>query len=292
MRHKVAEGKQEPIYLGPPHEQLLTHLRQVRSSNWSSSFSWLGYGSIMSRKEAGLFLNAMKSLEFETDERAMADNYFSVLRNVVPETWFDHNNNLGGGEPFTVGAAGDERNNVHIVGTIANALNTARPAHPLTQLRATEYLSMLFPCEGSSCSSHRKETDPVAPEFVRRSANLERDRKAIYKAACLKSACVLETSIQLFQRAETRMASRPTDMLIAEQGNPHWFREKRLPFHLDHPLSNAVDGLSNTAFRSEGEVFRPTPLRSAETHGSSSTQTLGRGISSLLTFFVEWTTLQ
>ena len=45
----------------------------------------------------------------------MADNYYVVLKNRVPEVWMDQGLELGGGEAFTVGTEGDERNAVHIV---------------------------------------------------------------------------------------------------------------------------------------------------------------------------------
>ena len=45
----------------------------------------------------------------------MADNYYTILSNRVPEVWFDQGIELGGGEPFTVGVEGNERNAKHIV---------------------------------------------------------------------------------------------------------------------------------------------------------------------------------
>lgn len=45
----------------------------------------------------------------------MADNYFSILRNHPLETWFDQGIELGGGQAFTVGSEGHERNKKHIV---------------------------------------------------------------------------------------------------------------------------------------------------------------------------------
>jgi len=48
----------------------------------------------------------------------MADNYFTILSNTIPERWFDAGIQLGGGQPFTVGQEGEERNNRHIVSSI------------------------------------------------------------------------------------------------------------------------------------------------------------------------------
>ena len=45
----------------------------------------------------------------------MSDNYFAILTNEVPEIWFDQGIELGGGQPFTVGHEGNERNRMHIV---------------------------------------------------------------------------------------------------------------------------------------------------------------------------------
>ena len=45
----------------------------------------------------------------------MADNYFTILSNNIPERWFDGGVELGGGQAFTVGQEGEERNNRHIV---------------------------------------------------------------------------------------------------------------------------------------------------------------------------------
>jgi hypothetical protein len=45
----------------------------------------------------------------------MADNHFSVSKKDHPETWFDQGIELGGGQAFTVGSEGHERNKKHIV---------------------------------------------------------------------------------------------------------------------------------------------------------------------------------
>lgn len=55
------------------------------------------------------------SLGMTEEQRKMADNYFSILSNEVPEIWFDQGIELGGGQPFTVGHEGNERNRLHIV---------------------------------------------------------------------------------------------------------------------------------------------------------------------------------
>lgn len=52
-----------------------------------------------------------------TEEKQMADNYFSILQEHggVTTIWVDQGIELGGGQPFTVGTEGDERNRRHIV---------------------------------------------------------------------------------------------------------------------------------------------------------------------------------
>lgn len=49
------------------------------------------------------------------NEIQMADNYFSVLRNQVAEVWIDGGTEMGGGEPFTNGIEGEDRNWKYIV---------------------------------------------------------------------------------------------------------------------------------------------------------------------------------
>lgn len=63
------------------------------------------------------FLRLMDDLEFSGEERKMADNYFTILRNEFTEIWHDQGIELGGGQPFTVGTEGEQRNRLHIVST-------------------------------------------------------------------------------------------------------------------------------------------------------------------------------
>lgn len=107
------------VHLLPPHERLSSDLRAVHGRNLNStlhtSFSWLGHGTIMHRSLASELLSLLQILNFSREEMRMADNYFSVLRNHPPETWFDQGIELGGGQAFTVGSEGHERNKRHIV---------------------------------------------------------------------------------------------------------------------------------------------------------------------------------
>lgn len=80
-----------------------------------ATFAWLGYGSIITRTSAIEFLTLLDKLQLSAEEHQMADNYFTILRNEIPERWFEPGIPLGGGQAFTVGSEGEERNNRHIV---------------------------------------------------------------------------------------------------------------------------------------------------------------------------------
>lgn len=116
MRSRINEPSKTAIHLLPPHEMLSSQLRSVFSgSRIHTSFAWLGYGTIMPRTMASDFISLLRRLNVTEDTMRMADNYFTILMNAIPETWFDQSVELGGGQPFTVGIEGDERNNRHVV---------------------------------------------------------------------------------------------------------------------------------------------------------------------------------
>ena len=71
----------------------------------------------MHRELSESFLSLVEDLKFSDEERKMADNYFTILRNVFTEIWHDQGIELGGGQPFTVGTEGEQRNRIHMVGT-------------------------------------------------------------------------------------------------------------------------------------------------------------------------------
>lgn len=71
----------------------------------------------MHRSQAEDFLSLMRYLRASSDEMKMADNYFTILSNRVPEIWLDQSFELGGGNAFTVGDDGHQRNTKHIVRT-------------------------------------------------------------------------------------------------------------------------------------------------------------------------------
>ena len=109
------------IHLLPAHEHLSTSLRELHVSTSPQStlpaihtgFAWLGHGAMLHRSEVTDFLALMRALHATEPEMKMADNYYTILGNRVPEAWFDQGIELGGGQPFTVGTEGDERNNRH-----------------------------------------------------------------------------------------------------------------------------------------------------------------------------------
>jgi hypothetical protein len=106
------------IHLLPPHEHLSSSLRILSTpSHIHTSFAWLGYGSLVPREQVLAFLTFMGPLYLNVseDDMEMADNFYTVLSNTVQEIWFDQGIELGGGEPFTVGSQGVERNRKFIV---------------------------------------------------------------------------------------------------------------------------------------------------------------------------------
>ena len=121
--HMAAPDASRVIHLLPPHEHLSTTLRETdvpsshnrQLSGIQTSFAWLGYGTMLNRSEAQSFLKLMRYLDVPPDEMKMADNFFTILSNRVPEVWHDQGFELGGGQPFTVGSEGDDRNKKYIV---------------------------------------------------------------------------------------------------------------------------------------------------------------------------------
>lgn len=111
------------IHLLPAHEYLSSSLREIhvpspegsKGLSIHTSFAWLGHGAMLHRSEAVDFLALMRRLNTTDEQMKMADNYYTILSNRIPEVWFDQGIELGGGQPFTVGSEGEERNNRHIV---------------------------------------------------------------------------------------------------------------------------------------------------------------------------------
>lgn len=116
MRMRMAEIQNTSIHLLPPHEMLYSRSSTIKAGPVvHTSFAWLGYGAMVERSDVRNFLDLLRTINATDDVFKMADNYFTILSNRLPELWFDQNHELGGGTPFTVGAVGEERNNKHIV---------------------------------------------------------------------------------------------------------------------------------------------------------------------------------
>lgn len=105
------------IHLLPPHE----HLSSTSLTGYSfdgrihTRFVWLGHGTMMHRELSKSFLSLIDHMGFSSEERKMADNYFTILRNDFTEIWHDQGVEFDGGQPFTVGTEGEQRNQMHIV---------------------------------------------------------------------------------------------------------------------------------------------------------------------------------
>lgn len=137
-----------PIHLSPPFEHLSTQLRHyVQPPLIDTSFAWLGYGTLIRREQAEEFLTLLKEYDLSQEETRMADNYFTILRNAgMPTTWFEDGVELGGGQAFTVGNEGDERNWKHIERALELLL--LKPlAKPLQCSTRTDRLASV-PCIG------------------------------------------------------------------------------------------------------------------------------------------------
>lgn len=117
LRKRISESESSyGIHLLPSHEVLSSRLRTIRvGSDLHTGFAWLGHGALVKRRQVVDFLSLLKKLNASDNELMMADNYFTILSNSFPEVWFDQGIELGGGQPFTVGIEGDERNRRHLV---------------------------------------------------------------------------------------------------------------------------------------------------------------------------------
>ncbi|KAI0673657.1 hypothetical protein C8Q78DRAFT_1018289 [Trametes maxima] len=240
LRARIEEpGASGAIHILPPHEHLSTVLREVHVkspaashvSNVHTSFAWLGHGAMLRRSNAQQFLSLMRSLKTTDDELKMADNFFTILSNRVPEVWFDQGFELGGGQPFTVGSEGDERNQNYT-------------------LRATQYLDSLTHCGRTVCDDPGADTQQARPSLPY--VTLDRSDPPTHRthAACRGSSCVLETNIRLLPDAVSHMASNVGEMLAVERRNVEALGESGKGNYLEYPLSAAVDLKAETVFRS------------------------------------------
>ncbi|TFK41825.1 hypothetical protein BDQ12DRAFT_645075 [Crucibulum laeve] len=220
LRYRISEARIPGIYLLPAHEMLSSQLRTVRVDDAIlTSFAWLGHGAIIKRDRAIKFLLLLKRLNLTEDEFKMADNYFAILSNTLAETWFDQGIELGGGQPFTVGVEGDERNNRHI-------------------RRAGELLDSI---------ALAKESDSNMP-YISRTAPSHFLR--LSRSPCREIVCLFETSIELLPRFIQPDTSSAKNILKLETSHLLALGLEGRRFYSDFPPSHAVDGRADTAFRS------------------------------------------
>ncbi|KLO20065.1 hypothetical protein SCHPADRAFT_923906 [Schizopora paradoxa] len=201
------------LHLLPPHEHLSSRLRTVYEpeNGIYSSFAWLGHGTFLRRSTMEEFLALLQELQFSEAERQMADNYFTILANKVPEIWFDHGIELGGGQPFTVGAEGQTRNERHI----SKAMEYLRATLEARKLRYMPYIS-----EGSTRQNFIVNSSPIK-----------------------HSSGVLSSNIKLF--------SRKLDLSKISDPNLHQdmsLDDDDIRAYIVNPLSNIVDGDPRTSF--------------------------------------------
>jgi len=233
LRIRVEESSQGGIYLLPPHEHLSSRLRTtVTSDGIHTGFAWLGHGAMMNRQRVLSFVSLLHddSLGMTEEQIKMADNYFAILSNEVPEIWFDQGIELGGGQPFTIGHEGNERNRMHI----ENACRyldeiVARPFY-VTASSDTQITSLGF-----------VKTDNHV-------SNLEHYH--VNRAAALGTPYLLESNIKLFPDDNIPNCLAAIDLLGNEERRARLVGQDAVLHYQQHPLSCAVDGNPGTAFRS------------------------------------------
>lgn len=207
-----------PIHLLPPPEHLSTQLRHyVQPPLVNTSFAWLGYGTLVRREQAKEFLTLLKEYDLNQGELQMADNYFTILRNAgMPTIWFDEGVELGGGQPFTVGSEGSERNWQHIERALELLLIKSLPKPELEPPTLTDRLAYA-PCIGGRPAVLTTNIRLI-PEFGLPSPSV-RLREIEARRIALVGSCTVET-------------------------------------YVSHPFSHAVDGNDETVFQSTESVYR------------------------------------
>ncbi|KAF4612301.1 hypothetical protein D9613_004250 [Agrocybe pediades] len=223
---RMVNGNMPSIHLQPPDEMFTSEMRElVKASNLHTTFAWLGYGTIILRTQAAEFLSLLEKLQLSKEEHEMADNYFTILSNRMPERWFDPGIPLGGGVAFTVGTEGEERNNRHI-------------------LRAAELLDQIV-----------RDNDTNLPYVQLESLPTNADVRVL-TVPCQRDLCILQSSIELLPDLLDTPITAATDILDVEKRRLLELGEMRKRQYLDFPPSNAVDGRYETVFRSPADAKR------------------------------------
>ncbi|KAG1757864.1 hypothetical protein EDB19DRAFT_1659437 [Suillus lakei] len=232
LHARVLGTPDQSIHLLPPHEVLSTQLRTTVTSNGAhTSSAWLGHGTILPRTGASDFLALLHHLNASEDEMKMADNYFTILNNRIPEVWFDQGIELGGGQPFTVGMDGNERNKIHTI-------------------KACQYLDTLLSVTKASYTSQEESKLP----FIEVDAPTPAGHQ-IFQAPCLGASCLLQTNIPLLPSNVKAGRHSTEDMVQQESRSIQSLGQDVVDHYLRFPPSQAVDGRPDTVFRS------PLPAR-------------------------------
>ncbi|KAF9454170.1 hypothetical protein P691DRAFT_656895 [Macrolepiota fuliginosa MF-IS2] len=227
MRARMSETQSTSLHLLPSHEVLYSRSSTIRiDSSIHTLFAWLGYGSMMERSQAQEFLDLLQTINATEDIFRMADNYFTILSNRVPELWFDQNHELGGGTPFTVGTLGEERNNNHIInaGLILDSL-----VQTFSQDVALGYPYISIPT-------------PFTQELP------------ITRAVCFDTSCVMETNIKLLPMLPNESVTSASDVINHTAERFSALGNEAMERYLEFPPSSAVDGNSTTSFRSVSDA--------------------------------------
>lgn len=222
LGYRIDESPQTVFHLLPALEHLSSRLRTVTTpTGIHTGFAWLGYGTMVSQTKVLDFVSLLRFLGLPQDELQMADNYFTILGNQVPEIWFDHGIELGGGVPFTAGQEGHERNQRHIK-------------------KACTYLDRLV-----SIMQDNSQLMEVHP-FVKATTNIA--EWFINRTPCLASLCLLETNVHLLGDQHHR-GQVAADLVTIEEEYSRVVDPSAVFNYSHYSLSRAVDGSPATEFR-------------------------------------------
>ena len=227
----ILPGAARSIHLLPPHE----HVSSTSLTGYSlggrihTRFAWLGHGTIMHRELSESFLSLIGDLNFTGEERNMADNYFTILRNDFAEIWYDQGVDLGGGQPFTVGTEGEKRNRMHIVGAHDSVVRLSLPSW--LQGKALSYLDEFL----ASSRDHPYVLNNIQDDLPLDPVH----------AVCLKRPCLLSASLAWSSSHYARQVRVAKDLL------PMALNSSLAVELLNHALSRAVDADPKTFFESK-----------------------------------------
>jgi len=205
------------IHLLPPHE----HLSSTSLTGYSldgrihTRFAWLGHGTMMHRELSESFISLIDDMNFSREERKMADNYFTILRNDFTEIWYDQGVELGGGQPFTVGTEGEQRNRMHIG-------------------KALAYLDEFLDSSRNHSYILSDTRSGLPPDTIH--------------AVCLNRPCLLSASLS------RPLSDGVHQVRVAKDLLPMALNSSGGVGLLEHPLSRAVDADPKTYFESQQDA--------------------------------------